>query len=662
MRRAPFSAAAIVAIAASMLVVSAPASAANPSSDFLFALTNGEISILDYQGTGTDVEIPAEISVSGVDYPVTDIAAESFRGNGNSYGAGVYLTSVIIPDTVVSIGANAFRGGYLSSLVIPDSVVTIGTYAFYNHLLESVTFGDSLTTLGNNSFRGNYLTSLTIPASVTSIGNNTFADNQTGLNTLTSVIFEGNAPTLSPRSGPNGSFTDAGPILYYYAGATGFSLLYQGYFAVQISASESDLTASPVGSVLADGTAAFTLTATVRDETEAVVAGVPVAFTVPADLTASDTTCTTGSDGTCAITLTSLTAGDFAITAKIGSDPTVLSRTVTFTEVPVAPVFTASMPPETATVGVPYSYTFAATGFPDATFALASGALPAGLDLASDGVVSGTPTAAGPGTFTVTASNEVAPDATTDPLTITVAAAPAAPVFTASAPPATALIGDEYTYTFTATGNPTPTFSVGSGTLPAGLELASDGVLSGTLTAVGSSTFTVAASNTVAPDAESSALTITVSAIPVAPVFTASAPPATATVGEAYSYTFAATGAPAPTFSVASGTLPAGLTLTSAGVLSGVPTAVGPSTFTIAASNGVAPDAVTTAVTITVAAAVVPDPDPTTSPTPDAEDGDVLASTGLNGLPALLTLSGTLVVAGFIALSVLAIRRRRALS
>jgi len=97
-------------------------------------------------------------------------------------------------------------------------------------------------------------------------------------------------------------------------------------------------------------------------------------------------------------------------------------------------------------------------------------------------------------------------------------------------------------------------------------------------------------------------------------------------------------------------------------VLSGVPTAVGPSTFTVGASNGVAPDAVTTAVTITVAAAVVPDPDPTTSPTPDAEDGDVLASTGLNGVPALLTLSGTLVVAGFIALTVLAIRRRRALS
>lgn len=75
------------------------------------------------------------------------------------------------------------------------------------------------------------------------------------------------------------------------------------------------------------------------------------------------------------------------------------------------------------------------------------------------------------------------------------------------------------------------------------------------------------------------------SATQVAPVFTAVSPPGP-TVGVAYSYTFAASGSPAPSFTVFSGTLPSGLTLnTTSGVLSGNPTTAGTSTFTVRASN-----------------------------------------------------------------------------
>ncbi|MGX9902042.1 Ig domain-containing protein [Arthrobacter sp. SA17] len=86
-----------------------------------------------------------------------------------------------------------------------------------------------------------------------------------------------------------------------------------------------------------------------------------------------------------------------------------------------------------------------------------------------------------------------------------------------------------------------------------------------------------------------------------APVFTADAPPTKATARVAYSYTFAATGDPAPTFHVSSGALPAGLSLdSSTGVLSGTPTKPGKATFTVTATNGVSPDAVTSRITITV--------------------------------------------------------------
>ncbi|MDB5308070.1 MAG: Alkaline phosphatase [Gemmataceae bacterium] len=66
--------------------------------------------------------------------------------------------------------------------------------------------------------------------------------------------------------------------------------------------------------------------------------------------------------------------------------------------------------------------------------------------------------------------------------------------FTAATPPATT-VGATYSYTFVANGSPAPTYAVTSGTLPAGLTLGANGVLSGTPTAVGSSTFVVTATN-----------------------------------------------------------------------------------------------------------------------------------------------------------------------
>ena len=80
------------------------------------------------------------------------------------------------------------------------------------------------------------------------------------------------------------------------------------------------------------------------------------------------------------------------------------------------------------------------------------------------------------------------------------------------------------------------------------------------------------------------------------------------TVAVAYSQTLVGSGGTAPyTFALTGGTLPAGLTLTSAGVLAGTPTAAGTSSFTIRATdaNGCFADFARTLV-VTTAVPTVP--------------------------------------------------------
>ena len=117
--------------------------------------------VVAYTGTSTKINIAS--TYKGL--PVTSIYSNVFRGTA--------ITTVVIPNSITSIGSSAFYGcSNLTSVVIGDSVTSIGDYAFTHCTsLTSVVIGDSVTSIGDYAFYNcTSLTSITIPDSVTSIG------------------------------------------------------------------------------------------------------------------------------------------------------------------------------------------------------------------------------------------------------------------------------------------------------------------------------------------------------------------------------------------------------------------------------------------------------------------------------------------------------------
>ncbi len=143
-------------------------------------------------------------------------------------------------------------------------------------------------------------------------------------------------------------------------------------------------------------------------------------------------------------------------------------------------------------------------------------------------------------------------------------------------------------------GSPRPTFSITEGTLPSGLKLdLNTGLITGA-PAVGSAdkspyAFTITATNSIGSGSQRFTFDIQKTSGIAAKI---TSPASTNfTYGTTGSFTVVATGTPAPTFSVTTGTLPAGIALDPiTGVLAGKANA-GVYSFTIVASNSINPAA-----------------------------------------------------------------------
>jgi hypothetical protein len=299
--------------------------------------------------------------------------------------------------------------------------------------------------------------------------------------------------------------------------------------------------------------------------------------------------------------------------------------------------------PQEAVKSQPFSLQLGANGgIQPYTWSLVSGGLPPGLNLDSNGTISGTPASTGKTTFTVKTVSAGPPvQSISKTLTLTVVTAPV--VATSALNDATT--GNTYSQKLSASFGTAPyTWSLvpGQGSLPPGLSLnAKSGLISGTPTMVGTSTFTVQAADSTTPSQSATQhLSITVAA----PLGISTMGLPDGVDGTQYSQALSASGGTAPyTWSVSSGSLPAGLSLDSAsGLITGTPSKAGTATFTVKAIDAGNPARTASqALTLTVVPALV---GTSSSLPPGAVSNEYTAQlTAVGGTaPYVWTLTGTL--------------------
>ena len=140
------------------------------SGDYAYTvLDDGTAQIIGYTGTNSHVEYPS--SIDG--HAVTRVGWE----DTHYYLCPDFVTSIVLPDTVVSIGDNAFESSEsLQSITLGTGLKTIEADAFSGCTsVKSIAIPEGVTAIGDSAFRGcSSMTSAEVPSSVTQIGDSAF--------------------------------------------------------------------------------------------------------------------------------------------------------------------------------------------------------------------------------------------------------------------------------------------------------------------------------------------------------------------------------------------------------------------------------------------------------------------------------------------------------
>ncbi|MBQ1546728.1 MAG: leucine-rich repeat protein [Clostridia bacterium] len=153
-------------------------------------LSTGSVGIIKYNGNAENVVIPQKIAGRRVSY----IENSAFK-------SCTYMKSVVIPDTVTSIGKWAFAGcESLESVKLPSMLSSIEAYAFMNcRSLSEVNFSGELRSVGSCAFFCCESLSLAVFSdSTVSLGDNVFA----GCSNITVICPKGSQTEI--YAGENG--------------------------------------------------------------------------------------------------------------------------------------------------------------------------------------------------------------------------------------------------------------------------------------------------------------------------------------------------------------------------------------------------------------------------------------------------------------------------
>ena len=131
-------------------------------------LDENSVAIAPFSDYSGDIVIPDTVRFGGHTFRVTEIAANAFYGSS--------IKSIVLPQSIATIGTSAFSNSGIKQIIIPKSVTSIGSGAFQNCMsLSSVDIPESVTTIGNKLFLNCIsLESVTINARITSISESMF--------------------------------------------------------------------------------------------------------------------------------------------------------------------------------------------------------------------------------------------------------------------------------------------------------------------------------------------------------------------------------------------------------------------------------------------------------------------------------------------------------